>query len=273
MSDSESEEIVNGIDSEDDIPVIPTRNNAPTFTMKHTGRNIKITPNKTKISHRGGQGIDDDDNDLDTTGVIGVLGGEPDDEVDDDDDDDDDEDVEYTDDAVKKALSLKTNAQQTNYKDIKQTSIEHLTSLAGDDDDEDDEDDEDDDEDDEYLQKFDREIVTNYLELFHPESKVNNYDEIKLLSSVTRNERGHIVDKLHRTIPILTKFEKTRIIGLRAKQIDEGAVPFIKVPSNIIDGYTIALQELEQKLIPFIIRRPLPNGGSEYWRLSDLEIV
>ena len=39
----------------------------------------------------------------------------------------------------------------------------------------------------------------------------------------------------------------------------------------MIDGYLIALKELEQKKIPFIIQRPLPNGKSEYWRLRDLE--
>ena len=42
---------------------------------------------------------------------------------------------------------------------------------------------------------------------------------------------------------------------------------------NIIDGYNIALLELEHKKIPFIIQRPLPNGGSEYWNVSDLEII
>ena len=41
----------------------------------------------------------------------------------------------------------------------------------------------------------------------------------------------------------------------------------------MIDGYLIALKELEQKKIPFIIQRPLPNGGCEYWRLTDLEII
>ena len=32
-------------------------------------------------------------------------------------------------------------------------------------------------------------------------------------------------------------------------------------------------EELEQKKIPFIIRRPLPSGGSEYWHLRDLEVI
>ena len=39
----------------------------------------------------------------------------------------------------------------------------------------------------------------------------------------------------------------------------------------MIDGYTIALQELKEGKIPFIIRRPLPNGASEYWKINDLE--
>ena len=41
----------------------------------------------------------------------------------------------------------------------------------------------------------------------------------------------------------------------------------------MIDGYTIAQKEFEKKKIPFIIRRTLPNGGSEYWKFEDLEIL
>jgi hypothetical protein len=36
---------------------------------------------------------------------------------------------------------------------------------------------------------------------------------------------------------------------------------------------TIALEEFKQKKIPFVIRRPLPNGISEYWKMQDLEIL
>jgi hypothetical protein len=32
-------------------------------------------------------------------------------------------------------------------------------------------------------------------------------------------------------------------------------------------------KELEEKKMPFIIKRPMPNGGCEYWKLSDLEIL
>jgi DNA-directed RNA polymerase I, II, and III subunit RPABC2 len=123
------------------------------------------------------------------------------------------------------------------------------------------------------LKKFDKELRDNYLLNFHPESLVQNYDEIYNLARVVRDDNCIIVDTLHRTLPMLTKYEKSRILGQRAKQINDGATPFVKVPEGVIDGYLIAIKELEEKKIPFIIRRPLPNGGSEYWHLEDLEII
>jgi DNA-directed RNA polymerase subunit K/omega len=129
------------------------------------------------------------------------------------------------------------------------------------------------DNDEPYLKKFDKEINKNYIMEFHPECVLKNYDEIETLTNVIRDKDGIIIDELHRTVPFLTKYEKTRILGQRAKQIDAGATPFVKVPENVIEGYLIAMLELEQKRIPFIIRRPLPNGGSEYWNVKDLENI
>jgi len=126
-------------------------------------------------------------------------------------------------------------------------------------------------DDDDYLQKFSQNMREDLISNFHPESKSHNYEEIKQLAKVTRNKNGIIVDELHKTIPILTKYEKTRILGQRAKQIETGAVTLVQVPPNIIDSYLIAKLELAQGKIPFIIRRPLPNGGMEYWYVSDLE--
>jgi len=142
-----------------------------------------------------------------------------------------------------------------------------------------DEDEDDDDEPDEnYLMKFDREIRKNYLVDFHPETLANNYSEIQALVNVTRDNGGIIIDEFHKTLPFLTKYEKTRVLGQRAKQINSGSSPYIDLKlhfndKRVIDGSLIAIKELELKKIPFIIRRPLPNGGSEYWRLEDLELI
>jgi len=131
----------------------------------------------------------------------------------------------------------------------------------------------DDDDMDKKLKKFDSEVRDGYLAKFHPECMMQNYDEIYNLARVVRDDRGIIVDELHKTLPLLTKYERTRVLGQRAKQINDGAMPFVKVPEGVIDGYLIAMKELEEKKIPFIIRRPLPNRGSEYWHLEDLQII
>lgn len=124
-----------------------------------------------------------------------------------------------------------------------------------------------------YLQKFGNNMNDDYLLSSHPECIVQNYHEILAMTYVVRNQYGIIVDNLHRTIPYLTKYEKARCLGQRTMQLNAGATPFVKTPETILDGYIIAELELKEKKIPFIIRRPLPNGGSEYWKLQDLEDV
>lgn len=139
----------------------------------------------------------------------------------------------------------------------------------------DDEDDEDEDEDIEtdYLQKFDESIRKKIIEQYHPEMIIKNNAEIETLSRVVRDSNGNIIDPFHKTLPFLTKYEKARILGERANQINEGSPIFVNVDNDVIDGYLIALKEFEERKIPFIIQRPLPNGTCEYWRLQDLEII
>ena len=132
--------------------------------------------------------------------------------------------------------------------------------------------DSDDDEDVEF-EKFEEDTREQYLLNFHPESRAVNFDEVKSLCTVIRDSDGDIIDDFHTTIPILTKYEKARILGLRAKQLNSNIKPMIPVPDYVIDSYRIAELELEAKAIPFIIKRPLPDGRNEYWRAQDLTCV
>ena len=172
----------------------------------------------------------------------------------DDDDDDDDDGIEINENgvAIEKPLS--------NTKKTTQLIIA-------------DEDEDEDENEENYLQKFDNEINKNYITNFHPECLNHNNDEVSKLSRVIRDENNIIIDPLHRTISYLTKYEKARVLGQRAKQIETGSKPFVKVSENIIDSYVIAELELREKKIPFIIKRPIPNGAFEYWNLRDLEII
>jgi DNA-directed RNA polymerase I, II, and III subunit RPABC2 len=124
-----------------------------------------------------------------------------------------------------------------------------------------------------HLQKFNEDLNISFLEKMHPEIQAVDYQEMIALARIVRDKNGRIVDPLHKTIPFLTKYERARIIGARAEQIDHGGEPFITIEESIINGRTIALMEFEAKKIPFIIARPLPNGGKEYWHLQDLEIL
>ena len=133
--------------------------------------------------------------------------------------------------------------------------------------------DDDDDDGTQYLQKLDESVREQTIANHHPELIIHNYDEVEALTTVIRDERGVIIDPLHRTLPFLSKYERTRILGERAKQINDGAKPFVESDVSVIDGYLIALKELEEKKLPFIIRRPLNNGASEYWKLRDLEFL
>jgi DNA-directed RNA polymerase I, II, and III subunit RPABC2 len=138
---------------------------------------------------------------------------------------------------------------------------------------EDDEEEEEYEEDETYFQKFHENMKKNIVEEFHPEMKYHNYNEIETLTTIIRDSNGRIIDPNHQTTPFITKYEKARVLGERAKQINAGAAPMIEIEDDIIDGYLIAQKEFEQKKIPFIIKRPVSGNHIEYWKLSDLEIL
>ena len=79
-------------------------------------------------------------------------------------------------------------------------------------------------------------------------------------------------NKIKVTSKYLTKYEKTRILGARALQISLGSPPTVDIGTTT-DSYEIAMLELQQKKIPIIIRRYLPNNTFEDWHISELELL
>lgn len=192
-----------------------------------------------------------------------------DDEVDDDDDDEDVDDDDAYDDDVDDDDENKIDDENEDAEEKMNIGISpHFPKL-----DEDFEEDEEEDDDENYLQKFGEGIQKTIIQDYHPELQAHNNHEIEVLSIVTRDANGTIIDPFHRTIPIVSRYETARVLGERAKQLNAGAEPFIEIDETMIDGYMIALKEFEEKKIPFIVQRPLPNGACEYWKLRDLEIL
>ena len=75
--------------------------------------------------------------------------------------------------------------------------------------------------------------------------------------------------KNYKTTPTLTKYEKTKVLYERANQINYGSNILIENSENYSNAYDIAVAELNEKKIPFIIKRPYGNSF-EYWKLKDL---
>ena len=86
--------------------------------------------------------------------------------------------------------------------------------------------------------------------------------------------RGKEIPKSARTTTqFLTKYEKARVIGARALQISKNAPIFTNIGNDITDPILIAEKELREKKIPFIIRRYLPDGSYEDWKVSELKLA
>ena len=76
-------------------------------------------------------------------------------------------------------------------------------------------------------------------------------------------------ESIRKTSPYMTKYERARIIGTRALQISMNA-PVMVDTEGLIDPMEIAEKELVAKLVPFIIRRYLPDGSYEDWKVAEL---
>jgi len=105
---------------------------------------------------------------------------------------------------------------------------------------------------------------SNQIDILENEAKLEDF----------RTTYDRMMDKntQRRTIPFLTKYEKARIIGKRAMQISIGSPPLVEI-GDLESPIDIAKKELMERKIPFIIRRPLPDGSYEDWRVDELRIL
>jgi DNA-directed RNA polymerase I, II, and III subunit RPABC2 len=88
------------------------------------------------------------------------------------------------------------------------------------------------------------------------------------------HKRAEITSKDNQIVigpPMLTRFEKARIMGARALQLSLGAPVFIEIPKNATTSLEIAMEELKQKVIPIVIKRTLPNGDYQNLPLDKFE--
>ena len=105
------------------------------------------------------------------------------------------------------------------------------------------------------------------------ENNVNNIinDNLNIEDLSEKNIKNLINSIDKKTMPFLSKFEKTKILGLRIQQLSSGAKTTLSVKEQKYLKSNIDIAEKELKLkTPFIIKIRLPNNKFEYWHIKDL---
>ena len=106
----------------------------------------------------------------------------------------------------------------------------------------------------------------------HPETILDYAEKIMPMIPLQEVPAGGL-DLLHKSQPFLTTYERTKILGFRANQLAQGARPYVEIPEYVTNTLDIAKLELNARRLPYIIKRPMPDGTFEYWRMSDLMII
>merc|ERR1719465_129963 len=87
--------------------------------------------------------------------------------------------------------------------------------------------------------------------------------------SAILTEAPTLAEGPRKTTPYMTKFERARVLGARALQISMNAPVMVELEGET-DPLLIAEKELLERVIPFVVRRYLPDGTYEDWRISEL---
>lgn len=113
------------------------------------------------------------------------------------------------------------------------------------------------------------------------ELEIDNYEEdateesseileIKeAVETTVKKNAKKIANSDRSTRPVLTKYERVIVLSHRTRELDLGCKPYVSI-DNIRTTYEIALRELEERKIPYIIRRHLPNNYYEDWEIQEL---
>ena len=103
------------------------------------------------------------------------------------------------------------------------------------------------------------------------EEEITGIIDIKQQKVFTNNIDNYKINKLKKkqSLPFLTKFEKSLILGIRLKQLTSNGKPMVST-HNCFTIRDILKKEFIEKKIPLLIRRYLPNNSYEDWKLNEL---
>nr|POE77688.1 s-formylglutathione hydrolase [Quercus suber] len=130
-------------------------------------------------------------------------------------------------------------------------------------------------EEEELLEDYDQDAANGDMDVDHPDAAngtnhvdstdydqnnvVTSGDAAAALNTVKGVKDKKISNEKRTTTPYMTKYERARVLGTRALQISMNAPVLVDVEGET-DPLQIAIKELQEKKIPLVVRRYLPDG-------------
>lgn len=94
-------------------------------------------------------------------------------------------------------------------------------------------------------------------------------DEIKI--EIIQDDENKNTTSSKMTSPYMTKFEYAKLLGVRTTQLSKGATPQVE-RNGRMNPQEIAREEINKRVVPLVIKRTLPNGKIEIWKITELNI-
>lgn len=95
---------------------------------------------------------------------------------------------------------------------------------------------------------------------FRGYGSIKSYDELVNSASASSSNR---------TSPVITRYERANVLGIRTEQIARGAQPFVE---HQADASATALKEYLERRTPLVVVRNMPDGTKEYWKIADMAV-
>jgi DNA-directed RNA polymerases I, II, and III subunit RPABC2 len=103
---------------------------------------------------------------------------------------------------------------------------------------------------------------------------MENHPEVK---PVFRKDVNESPKDTRITREFYTKYEFVALLSMRAQQLAEGARPLVGIEglktSDPMFVWNVAKREIEQRKLPFIVRRQMPDQTSEFWSVQEMETM
>ena len=91
------------------------------------------------------------------------------------------------------------------------------------------------------------------------------------------NDKIEDVSKLSLRERLLNPYEFDVAIGMRTAELSNSAPTFVSkgklTINNNMELRKVAIEELMEGKLPYIIKRPFPNGSYKYLRISEMDVT